>query len=340
MNKNLDESIRDFADNGEGSMNKVYQTAMHKAKSPRRARLHIPRYIAAAVSVCMVILICSNFTTIANAVNYLLDMIRIEDTIAMVQVSSNRLEKLIDQQISLRTVNHDTIHDKQTVFYEDEDFKAHLLETDPIAYQIIYEEVETPCYIYIYSYHGYKKAIVMDKDTKNIKEIDEWLQTNAGIVSKITDNVRDAKKLLNEIEYRKIEYSQIHEVLDGEYRLPNYFPQQVNGKYRDTIQGDAKLRGIIISYTCEGEVKFYPSLPEYTAPNYITLSIEKIDTQFNIMSNTSIAIENEVSIHSINEIDIYIADNYYVWKNGEFLYVLYTTSVEQSEMLKMIESMT
>ena len=314
MNKKLDEDLYKFAGDGADKKDEIFNNIMQKVNSTfkPKIRLQYKKYVTAAVAACLLIAIIGNFNVIADSINKLVNTFFPAENIMMNELNENTLQEIIDARIAA-----------------DIDFED--IEDDgSIVYQILYKEVETPCYVYLHYYRGYLKALILDKKTKNIKEVEEWLRNYGGIVAKVAETPKEAEKFFEEIGNAvSIRPAEIKQAMGDGCMMPVYLPDGRNG---NIVQYNENISNVNITY-------FYPGKTDIGGNNYVALGIADTNNQFgkNIIAN--LAVSKNIKIIQINGWDVYISDGYYVWKTDGFAYVLYSTCTTHEENIKIIENM-
>ena len=151
MNDRLDELLRDFADNGEDKKSEIYKRIMSEAEKtdvikPLKKSVS-RRYAAAAVAVCLIAVFAVNAEAVVGYAAKFIRSVMPNDSIQMNEIS-------VDYAGIISAARANT-------------------DPDSIEYQIFNKPVHTPCYVFSFYYKGYRKAIVLDKDTDNLDEIED-----------------------------------------------------------------------------------------------------------------------------------------------------------------------
>lgn len=322
MSKKLDDALYEFSGDGSESKEKIFSNISQKVNSPVTSKYRYRKHIAAAVSLCLIITIIGSFNVIASSINKIINTFFPTESVMMNEIGENTLQDIIDARIS---ANHNMV---DTEDVEDD---------GSLVYQILYKPVETPCYVYLHYYRGYLKTLTLDKNTKNIKEIEEWLKNNGGIIARVAGTPKEAAKLFEGNGAVSITPEKIREVMGDDCMLPDYLPDGKNNG--NVIQYNEDFSTVNITYFCKGTVDFYPDSKKGKTPNYITLGIADINNKFGKNLTANLAVSKNIEISEINGWDVYISDGYYVWQTDGFAYVLYTTSSTHEEIIKIIENM-
>ena len=318
MSKKLDDALYQFTDDGADSKEKILNNILQKANSPVKSKIRYGKYATAAVSLCLIIVISTNFNVIADSINNIIRTLFPSETIMMNEINANSLQELIDARIS----ETDDVPDKNS-----------------IEYQLVYdfEPAETPCYVYLFYYRGYLKAIVLDQRTKNIKEVEEWLKNNGGIVARAASTPEEAAQILDGNGSVSITPEKLRIAMGDGFMLPGYFPDGRRGG--NVIQYDEDIGTVNITYFYEESVDFYPEQTGGITPNYISLGITNAAAEFGKNLTANLAVTKNIEMSKINGYDVYTSDGYYVWEHKGFVYVLYSTNISHEEMMKIIENM-
>jgi len=300
---------------GEETENRILEKIQQKLKTQkkRQALKFKPVFITAAAVI--IIIIGANFNVIADSVNKLINTFFPAGNIMMNELSENTLTEIIDARIASGE------HFGDTSDVEDD---------GSILYQILYKEVETPCYVYLYYYKGYLKSLTLDKNTKNIKEVDEWLRNYGGIAAKVAETPEEAANFFEEIGIAvSIKPAEIKQVMGDGCMTPDYLPDGRNGNIG---QYNENISTVNITY-------FYQGKTDIGGNNYISLGIADINNKFGKNLTANLAVGKNIEITQVNGWDVYISDGYYVWKADGFAYVLYSTCTSLEESIKIIENM-
>ena len=321
MSKKLDEALYQFANDGTESKEKVLNHVMQKINSPVKPKIKYGKYVTVAISLCLIITISANFNVIADSISNILNTLFPAENIMMNEIHTNRFEELLDASL----------------YSAREAGTAIVLDEDSIEYQLVYgplEPVETPCYVYLFYYRGYLKAIVLDEKTDNIKEIEEWLRINGGIVAKAANTPEEAAKILDSGGSVRITLAKIREVMGDDCMLPVYLPD--GRKSGNIIQYNENIGTVNITYFYEGKADFDLN---GQLENYIALGITNTVGEFGKNLTANLTVTKNIEVSQINGYDVYISDGYYVWEYKGFVYVLYTTFATHEENVKLIENM-
>lgn len=310
MNNRLDEDLYNFADNGTDKKDEILRTIMRK--TPVRPKIRYGKYVAAAISACLIIAVIGNFNVIANSISNIINTLWPAESIMMNELGTNTLQELIDARIAAN-INPADIEDDGS-----------------IVYQILYKPVETPCYVYAFYYRGHLTCLVLDKNTKNINEVEEWLRNNGGIVAKLAETPKEAAKLFEEGGSTKIiPSSEIKQVMGNGCMLPGYLPE---GEDNSIAQYNENISYVNIKY-------LYEVVTDITTNKFISLTITNTNNKLGSSLIANLAVTKNIEITQINGWDVYISDSYYVWKADGFVYVLYLNNFPHEEGLKIIENM-
>ena len=314
--KNLDEALYQFPSDGSESKEKILNDIMQRANSPIPRKFLYRKHIMAAVSLCLVIVVIGNFNVIASSINKIINIFWIDENIIMNEVRTNRLNDFIDARISagLPSVNG-----------------VDAVDDGSMEYQILLKPVQTPCYVYLHYYRGYIKALMLDEQTDNIDEVNEWLTNNGGIVAMAAETPEEAAQLLSGSSVSVVP-KKIREGMGC--KLPDYLPD--GRKSGNVIQYNENLSTVNITYFYEGKAGFDT---RGEIDNYIALGITDTTTKFSKNLIANLAVTKPIETERINGHEVYISDAYYVWENNGFVYVLYSTFTTHEENIKIIENM-
>ena len=314
MSNKLEDALYRFSDDGVDRKEEVFKNIIQKTNLPVKPKIRYGRYVAAAVSLCFIIgLIGGNFNAVASSINQIINTIWPDKAIMMNEIGNNRLRDIIDMRIS---------------------GSADTVSEDSLEYQILYKPVQTPCYIYLFYYRGYLKSIILDEQTDNLDEINEWLENNAGIVALAADTPEEAARFLESGEVTRIKPSDIKTVMGDVCMLPVYLPD--GRSPGNIIQYHKNFSTVSMTYFYKGKADFDTS---GKLENYITIEIINLDTEFGKNLSSNLAVTKNIEICEVNGWDVYFSDGYYVWKTNGFIYVLYSISTMHEENIKIIKNM-
>lgn len=309
MNDRFDELLRDFADNGEDKKSEIYKRIMSEAEKTdviKPVKKSVSRrYAAAAVAVCLIAVFAVNAEAVVGYAAKFIRSVMPNDSIQMNEIS-------VDYAGIISAARANT-------------------DPDSIEYQIFNKPVHTPCYVFSFYYKGYRKAIVLDKDTDNLDEIEDWLRNNIGVVGMAADSEEEAAEYLANMKKGKteIKYAEIKDKMGDGCKLPTYLPG--GEKYSRVIQYNEYFSAVSISY-------LYDANEEKGYNDFISLEIIG-GTDFGGSLVSSMAVSESVAEVKIGGFDVYHADGYYVWSDGGFVYVLYSEFADYDQCVKIIEGM-
>ena len=316
--KKLDDALYQFADDGSDRKDAILKNVMQKINLPIKPKIRYRKHIIAAVSLCLVIVVIGNFNVIASSINKVISTLFPAENIMINEINTNYLRELIDARLSEGKGMADT---------------ADVADDGSLEYQILFKPVETPCYVYLHYYRGYLKTITLDKQTKNIEEVEDWLRNNAGIVARVAETPEEAAQFFENGSSVTIILEQLRTVMGGDCMIPDYLP---DGKSGNTVQYNKDMSRVNITYFYKGSADFDTS---GEINNYIVVDITKADTIYSENLIANLTVTQTIKTEHINGYDVYISDAYYVWKNNGFVYVLYSACTTHDENMKIIENM-